>query len=287
MRGMKTMNLDGIVHRDARPEPWAEGDNIPWNEPGFSKRMLEYHLSQEHDAASRRLDVVDRQVEWIHNVRCSPGGPRGCLTWLVGRGFMSSGLRALGHTCAGIDFSPASVAHARANAEAAGHAIGFTLSDLREAQFPSGQDLVLLLFGEMNVFSPEDAGDIVRRAAECLVPGGRMVLEPHAPGVLERNGTAPPTWGAEAAGLWSDRPHVWLQENFWYADRKVAICRWLVIDTATSETTLSSASYQDYDDAGYESLLVEGGFRTVARYASLTGGGDDGQGDFVVVVGGR
>ena len=50
------MNLKDIVHRNQNPDPWAEGDNIPWNDPGFSARMLAEHLSQAHDAASRRVD---------------------------------------------------------------------------------------------------------------------------------------------------------------------------------------------------------------------------------------
>ena len=33
---------------------------IPWDEPAFSQRMLENHLSQEHDWASRRREVSVR-----------------------------------------------------------------------------------------------------------------------------------------------------------------------------------------------------------------------------------
>lgn len=35
---MKTI-LD-IIDRAPKPTPWSEGDNIPWNEPDFSERML-------------------------------------------------------------------------------------------------------------------------------------------------------------------------------------------------------------------------------------------------------
>ena len=49
------MNLIDIVNRPLNPAPWAEGEKIPWDEPEFSARMLHEHLSQKHDAASRRL----------------------------------------------------------------------------------------------------------------------------------------------------------------------------------------------------------------------------------------
>ena len=32
---------------------WAGRYKIPWDEPGFSRRMLKEHLNQAHDLASR------------------------------------------------------------------------------------------------------------------------------------------------------------------------------------------------------------------------------------------
>ena len=48
------MNLLHVIQRSPAPVPWAEGENIPWHDPAFSERMLTEHLSQAHDAASRR-----------------------------------------------------------------------------------------------------------------------------------------------------------------------------------------------------------------------------------------
>ena len=47
-------------------ELWTGAYKIPWDDPAFSRRMLNEHLSQEHDLASRRVEWIDRQVEWIH-----------------------------------------------------------------------------------------------------------------------------------------------------------------------------------------------------------------------------
>ena len=62
---MPPMKLADIVNRIIPPAPWAEGEKIPWDEPGFSRRMLKEHLSQEHDAASRRIEFVHAQVDYI------------------------------------------------------------------------------------------------------------------------------------------------------------------------------------------------------------------------------
>lgn len=62
------MNLVDIAHRTPVPAPWTEGDEIPWHDAEFSARMLREHLSQAHDAASRRTNVIASHVAWIHGV---------------------------------------------------------------------------------------------------------------------------------------------------------------------------------------------------------------------------
>jgi len=47
------MNIMQLIKRIETPRPWSEGEKIPWNDSGFSKRMLQYHLTQEHNLASR------------------------------------------------------------------------------------------------------------------------------------------------------------------------------------------------------------------------------------------
>ena len=113
------MKLIDIVHRQAKPEPWAEGEKIPWHDPDFSQRMLEEHLSQEHDLASRRLATIDRHVAWIHGTVLSER-PVSILDLGCGPGLYTNRLAGLGHTCLGIDFAPASIAYAREQAEGQG-----------------------------------------------------------------------------------------------------------------------------------------------------------------------
>ena len=78
------MELLDLVHRTAAPAPWSEGDNIPWNDPAFSQRMLQEHLSQAHDAASRRTEKIEKHVAWIHHTLLA-GRPARILD--LGRGY--------------------------------------------------------------------------------------------------------------------------------------------------------------------------------------------------------
>jgi 8-oxo-dGTP pyrophosphatase MutT (NUDIX family) len=188
----ETTDLLSLVARPVHPVPWAEGDNIPWHEPGFSARMLHEHLSQDHDAASRRMATIDRQVAWIH-ADLLGGTPTDVLDLGCGPGLYTERLAALGHRCVGIDVSPASIAFARARAAfpraraafpraraaTAGDRLRYVEGDVRSVDLGHGYGLAMMLFGEFNTLPRGDASALLRRAHAALADGGILLLEPH------------------------------------------------------------------------------------------------------------
>jgi len=277
------MRLIDIVQRQAIPKPWAEGEKIPWNDPDFSQRMLREHLSQEHDAASRRFATIDRHVAWIHHEVLS-GKPNRLLDLGCGPGLYTSRLARLGHECVGIDFSPASIAYAREQAQAENLRCTYLQQDIRMADYGAGYGLALLIFGEFNVFSPTDAASILQKAHRALAENGLLLLEPHTFAAVRKMGEQPPTWYSAPSGLFSARPHLCLSESFWDAKGNVATERYFILDALTGEVTRHAASMQAYTDEQYLSLLVECGFGEVAFYPSLTGIVDEAQSELMAIV---
>jgi SAM-dependent methyltransferase len=272
-----------IIRRQPVPEPWAEGEKIPWHDPDFSRRMLKEHLSQEHDAASRRFEIIDQHVEWIHR-QVLRGRPTRVLDLGCGPGLYAHRLAGLGHACVGIDFSPASIAYATDQAEASGLDCTYLQEDIRTADYGHAYGLVMLVFGEFNVFRPRDARSILEKAHRALLPHGCLLLEPHAFETVANIGRRPSSWYSAETGLFSERPHLCLQESFWDAKANVAIERFYIIDAATGEVTRHSASTQAYTNDGYQSLLADSGFGNVVLYPSL--GADEGgpEGDLIALL---
>lgn len=107
--------------------------------------MLKEHLSQAHDAASRRFEIIDEHVEWIHN-QVLRGNPTRILDLGCGPGLYTGRLARLSHCCVGIDFSPASIAYAREQAEEAGLECTYLEQDIRTANYGAEYGLVMLIF---------------------------------------------------------------------------------------------------------------------------------------------
>lgn len=267
------MKLIDIIHRQPNPQPWFEGEKIPWNDPTFSKRMLNEHLSQAHDAASRRSETIDAQVDWIHQFVLK-GRPSRILDLGCGPGLYTARLAGLGHTCTGIDFSPASIAFAKEQAIARNLHCQYSEADIRSAEYGSGYNLVMSIFGEFNVFRPEDARVILQKSFAALKAGGYLLLEPHTFEKVRELGNQSRSWHAAESGLFGDEPYLYLQENIWAEEARVAIQRYYILDVNSAEVTFHSSSMQAYTDQEYRSLLVDCGFVEATILGSISGSGN-------------
>ena len=277
------MKLLDLVRRSVTLAPWEEGDNIPWNDPDFSERMLKEHLSQTHDAASRRIEKIEEQVEWIHH-KVLLGRLTKILDLACGPGLYTSRLVRRGHTCVGIDYSPASIAYAADYADKEKLDCTYLHQDIRQAEYGAGFGLVMLIYGELNVFRPADAGNILDKANHALANDGLLLLEPHTFEIVQKIGEQSPTWYLAESGLFSDGPHLCLKENFWDPASSTATIRYFIVDASTGEVTRHAQSFQAYTDAQYCSLLTDCGFDDVEFFPSLIGIKDATQNGLMAIV---
>jgi SAM-dependent methyltransferase len=277
------VKLLDMVNRIPVPEPWSEGDNIPWHEPGFSMRMLREHFSQAHDAASRRTEKIEQHVRWLHSQLLSARSSK-ILDLGCGPGLYTSRLATLGHQCVGIDYSPASIAYAAAQAKSEGLRCTYLCQDMRTADYGTGLGLVMQIFGEMNVFRRGDAELILKKAHSALAPGGLLLLEVHAYSTVQTMGEQSPSWYTSSSGLFIDEPHICLQESSWDPGRGTATVRFYVIQASTGNVTPYAQSLQAYSKSQYLALVAAARFQQLEFLPSLTGSGQDAEAGFLILL---
>lgn len=255
------------IHRRAeRPEPWAGGGNLPWNEPGFAERMLREHLDESHGAASRRSDERGAQIEWLWSrLDLAPG--RRVFDVTCGPGLYAVELAKRGCSVVGVDFSPASIRHARSLAadqgvEASCH---FVEADVRDVEIDEPPfDAALFLYGQLAVFPREQAARLCADVAARLAPGGRFAVELlDRERVDKKNST---WWFTDETGVWGDAPFLHLGERFWNEETQTSTERFQIVHLETGELDEVILSDQTYSTEEVFELLEGAGFETVHAY---------------------
>lgn len=253
-------SLNTIIDQAVDEETlWDGAYKIPWDDPDFSRRMLAEHLSQEHDLASRKRQMIRTQVQWIHENICNNTHAK-LLDIGCGPGLYIEQFAALDYDCCGIDFSPASIEYAKSQL---GDKARLVNGDIRVVEFGGGYDLAMMVFGEFNVFSPNECRQILKKTFEALSPGGKLLLEAHTFDAVERIGRTPNSWyksGPGLLGLFSDDPHICLMENHWLDKQQTALQQFHILDAADGTVTLYRSTTKAWTIDQYKQLLKEAGF---------------------------
>ncbi|HDT1335179.1 SAM-dependent methyltransferase [Klebsiella pneumoniae] len=250
------MDISTLISSSRHIQLSAEESKIPWDEPAFSQRMLANHLSQDHDWASRRQEVIERQVNWIASLL--PPGAR-ILDLGCGPGFYTHRLAERGFHCTGVDFSPTSVSWARQQAQHAGLNIDYVQQDVRAYWPDKSFDFIMMIFGELNVFSAADARSLVSRCALWLESGGRLLTEVHTFDEVKRQGMAEASWQRCPDGLFLGVPHLLLTEHDWDEEAQTSSTKFWAIE-ANGQTTCFGSQMTAWRDDEYVSLLDNAGF---------------------------
>lgn len=242
--------------------------------------MLWEHLSQAHDAASRRFERIDRHVDWIH-AEILEGRAANILDLGCGPGLYASRLASLGHVVHGIDFSPASIEFARAHATDSGSGPTYALADIRTADFGLARNLVHFLYGELNVFRASEARALLVKARKALAAGGQILLEVSTAAGVRAIGERPPRWWTAESGLFSDLPHLGLSESVWIPDRQVSVEPWLILDALSGSIQRFGSTTQAYSKSSYRALLRDCGLKVIAVHDAF---GEDKEDDSLQVI---
>ncbi len=253
--------LKKIISSPPRREDWQSGAKIPWDNPDFSRRMLAEHLSQEHDLASRKAARIRQHVQWLSSHLPDRSGR--VLDLCCGPGFYVNQLSKTGLQCCGIDFSPASIAFARTEARKRNLTSRFIHDSVLEADFGTGYDAVMLLFGELNTFNPAQMVQILEKAAAALGHHGKIILEPHKYAAVRKICANPYTEVHLSSGLFSDHPHTLIEQSFWQPEDRASVSRYLVQEDSSSKIRVFHNTIWAYRKSTYQRIFKDCGFADI------------------------
>ncbi len=255
-----------IYRRAARPLPWAQGGNLPWDDPEFSARMLREHLNESHGAASRQLPERQAQIDWLwQKLNLQPG--QRVLDVTCGPGLYAVELARRGCLVTGVDFSPAAIAYAQELAQAQGvnGRCTFIQQDVRQMNLEGQKfDAALFLYGQLAVFTRNDARALLAQIAQSLQQHGRLAVELLNQDKVDKKESR--WWYTDETGLWGDAPYLHLGERFWYPEERLSLERFLILHLETGQLDEIQLCDQTYAVPEMLALMQENGFSHVESY---------------------
>ncbi len=258
------LDLSLLANLPVDPEPFADGRQIPWNDPDFSRRMLEVHLDESHDWASRRAEKRQQLIDELIAVTALKPGDH-VLDLGCGPGLYCQGMARRGLQVEGWDYAPAAIAYARRQARAAGLDIRYVREDYRNLDASARFDLITLIYGDLNVFCRADADALLRRIHRALRPGGLFFADVTTPSAHPAREVTQ-RFSYHLSGLWSDVPYLELYEAHPVRADGLRWERYVILEASTGRARVYTTWSQEYTPETITGLLEGAGFTLHALY---------------------
>ena len=171
------MNNKIIDFLKSQPMLYAESDDAFWDDEHISKYMLAAHLNPDCDNASRKQEGILNSVNWITELS---GGPtkKKLLDLGCGPGIYAELLAEKGFQVTGIDFSQRSVNYAIDSSKEKNLDITYHYQNYLDIDYEEEFDVVILIYCDFGVLSPENRSVLLRKIHQALKPGGILIDKP-------------------------------------------------------------------------------------------------------------
>jgi SAM-dependent methyltransferase len=221
------MNIKKLINTARKPEIYTPGTALMWVDEYISTQLLATHLSQDIELASRNETTITSTVEWILDKVA--GDRLNILDLGCGPGLYAEKLAERGHLVTGIDFSSNSIQYAKDSVKRKKLDVSYKQQDYLALEEKNRYDLILLIFTDFGVLTPDQRNTLLGNVYRALKPGGTFIFD-----VLNENsevqGSGSKDWELAEKGFWRNHPYLALTESLYYEKQKVTLSQHIIID---------------------------------------------------------
>lgn len=259
--------LADILRFTERPPLFEPGEPRFWDDPHISRSMLDAHLNPEHDAASRRPEVIERTVaHFLASGGVKPG--ERLLDLGCGPGLYAQRLARAGVRVVGLDISRGSLDYALQQAEAEALQIDYRLQNFLEIDFKEEFDVVIQVYGELCVFPDPKRDRLLQKVHRALKPDGVLIFDVSTR--VHRQRTQPRNnWRLEEGGFWRPWRYLLLEQGYDYPEADVWLDQYIVVDH--QGTQVYRNWFHEYARETIEPPLIQAGFEIREVWNDLAG----------------
>lgn len=224
------MRIKEIILKCEKPELYAKGTSFMWTDEHISKQLLDVHLNDDTDLASRKKPTIEKTANWMLETQ-KEKGKLNILDLGCGPGLYSEIFAEKGHSVTGVDISKNSIEYAQKSAKTNELNINYINADYLEMYIePNKYDLVVLIYADLGVLMPPERENLLKKIYYGLKKGGNFIFDVMKDNDFEKK-LVPKIWDAKNCGFWKDSPYLALSESFLYQEEKVILYQHNILDT--------------------------------------------------------
>ncbi len=268
-----------LIHDIAvRPAPFSKYTAKElWTKPHLARQMLTYHLNQETDLASRRIEIIDKAVSWFDKQLGLAG--KSLCDLGCGPGLYAQRFAAKGAKVTGVDFSKQAIDYAKANTD---KSIRYLVADYLNDELPTGFDIITLIYMDLCVLSPEQRAKLLGRMRKMLNSGGHIVLDVPGMGMLKVREESTQIEDRLMGGFWAEGDYVGIQKTFIYEAECLVLDRYAIVEPEETWQIYNWA--QHYTPESIKAELHDAGFAVTEMAGDLTGAELMPEGNAIAVI---
>lgn len=259
------MNIEKLTKIVRKPEIYTPGTSLMWVDEYISTQLLETHLNQDVELASRKETTISSTVEWI--LKKVPGDRLNILDLGCGPGLYTEKLAERGHIVTGMDFSSNSIHYAMESAIRNKQNISYKQQNYLELDEENQYDLILLIFTDFGVLTPGERKILLNNIYRALKHGGTFLFD-----VLNENSAMKESesrdWELVGKGFWRNHPYLALNESLYYEKQKVTLNQHIIIDEGGG-TEVYRFWIHTFTHIDLNEIMSSAGFNSTECYDSV------------------
>ncbi len=266
---METSVFETLEEINSRPTPFQfyTAEKL-WTDEHTSMKMLEYHLNESVDLASRNKDFINRSVKWIvshFGIDLNTSiADFGC-----GPGLYTTRFAENNADVTGIDFSRRSIQYARKIANQKGLDINYYHQNYLEFETEKRFDLITMIFCDFCALSPVQRKTLLAKFHKFLKPGGSVLLDVHSLNTFNSRGEVAIYEHNQLDNFWSPENYYGFLNTFKYDKEKIILDKYTIIEKARIRVIYNWLQYFNQDSLRKE--FGENGFEAKEFYSDVAG----------------
>lgn len=188
-----------------------------WNDNYISQQMLKAHLDPNFDGASRKLDFINKSVNWINKI-APPQKYKSLIDLGCGPGIYAEKFATSGYKVTGIDFSKHSIDYAINSAARKKLNIEYIYQDYLHMDLTKSFDFSTMIYCDYGALSSTDRKIVLETVYHHLKKGGRFLFDVFS--LNKYKFFDEKQWWEICCdgGFWSNEKYIQISRNYRYSE---------------------------------------------------------------------